>query len=178
MHRSRQRRMLTMTEGSLVKNILIFSLPLMLSNVLQVLFNMSDVAVVGKFSSDANALGAVGSTSTYVALFTGLLIGFGTGVNAVMAQRLGAGDEEGAAKVAHTGFILSAVYGLIISALAMALELDLPATQDLLARAGLTLSNTSKFDVIVRFFIEHGIYDIYRLNEALFAYDQPLVGSF
>lgn len=63
-------------------------------------------------------------------------------------------------------------------ALAMALELDLPATQDLLARAGLTLSNTSKFDVIVRFFIEHGIYDIYRLNEALFAYDQPLVGSF
>lgn len=121
MHRSRQRRMLTMTEGSLVKNILIFSLPLMLSNVLQVLFNMSDVAVVGKFSSDANALGAVGSTSTYVALFTGLLIGFGTGVNAVMAQRLGAGDEEGAAKVAHTGFILSAVYGLIISALAMAL---------------------------------------------------------
>lgn len=63
-------------------------------------------------------------------------------------------------------------------ALAMALELDLPSTQDLLARAGLTLSNTSKFDVIARFFIEHGIYDIYRLNEALFAYDQPLVGSF
>lgn len=63
-------------------------------------------------------------------------------------------------------------------ALAMALELDVPATQDLLARAGLTLSNASKFDVIVRFFLERGIYDIYRLNEALFAYDQPLVGSF
>lgn len=63
-------------------------------------------------------------------------------------------------------------------ALAMALELDVPATQDLLSRAGLTLSRTSKFDVIVRFFLEHGIYDIYQLNEALFAYDQPLVGSF
>lgn len=63
-------------------------------------------------------------------------------------------------------------------ALAMALELDVPATQDLLSRAGLTLSRTSKFDVIVRFFLERGIYDIYRLNEALFAYDQPLVGSF
>ena len=63
-------------------------------------------------------------------------------------------------------------------ALAMALELDVPATQDLLSRAGLTLSRTSKFDVIVRFFLERGIYDIYQLNEALFAYDQPSVGSF
>lgn len=63
-------------------------------------------------------------------------------------------------------------------ALAMALELDVSATQDLLSRAGLTLSRTSKFDVIVRFFLERGIYDIYQLNEALFAYDQPLVGSF
>lgn len=63
-------------------------------------------------------------------------------------------------------------------ALAMALELDVPATQDLLSRTGLTLSRTSKFDVIVRFFLERGIYDIYQLNEALFAYDQPLVGSF
>ena len=62
-------------------------------------------------------------------------------------------------------------------ALAMALELDMPAAQDLLARTGLALSRSSKFDVIVRFFLEHGIYDIYRLNEALFAYDQPLVGS-
>lgn len=63
-------------------------------------------------------------------------------------------------------------------ALAMALELDLGATQDLLSRAGLTLSRTSKFDVIVRFFIERRIFDTYRLNEALFTYDQPLVGSF
>lgn len=63
-------------------------------------------------------------------------------------------------------------------ALAMALELDVSATQDLLSRAGLTLSRTSKFDVIVRFFLERGIYDIYQLNEALFAYGQPLVGSF
>lgn len=64
-----------------------------------------------------------------------------------------------------------------VVALAIALELDMSATQDLLARAGFTLSKSSKFDVIVRFFIERGIYDLFQLNEVLFAYDLPLVGS-
>lgn len=64
-----------------------------------------------------------------------------------------------------------------VVALAIALELDMSATQDLLARAGFTLSKSSKFDVIVRFFIERGTYDLFQLNEVLFAYDLPLVGS-
>ena len=64
-----------------------------------------------------------------------------------------------------------------VVALAIALELDMSATQDLLARAWFTLSKSSKFDVIVRFFIERGIYDLFQLNEVLFAYDLPLVGS-
>ena len=59
----------------------------------------------------------------------------------------------------------------------MALELDLRQTQDLLGRAGLTLSRSSKFDVIVRFFLERGIHDVFQVNEMLFAYDQPLLGS-
>lgn len=113
--------MLTMTQGSLIRNIFIFALPLMLSNVLQVLFNMSDVAVVGKFSTDPHALGAVGSTSTYVALFTGLLIGFGTGVNAIVAQRLGASDDDGVSRASHTALIISVIFGLVVSAVAMAL---------------------------------------------------------
>lgn len=62
-------------------------------------------------------------------------------------------------------------------ALALALELDYDQTQDLLSRAGLTLSHSSKFDVIIEFFIDRGVYDIFRVNEALFAYDQPLLGS-
>ena len=60
----------SLTHGRLGKQILAFSLPLMLSNVLQVLFNMSDIAVVGRFSGPI-ALGAVGSTATLVTLFTG-----------------------------------------------------------------------------------------------------------
>ena len=63
---------ITMTEGSLYKNNFLFSVPLIFSQLLQVLFNMADVAVVGKFSS-ATALGSVGSTSTLVTLFTGFL---------------------------------------------------------------------------------------------------------
>ncbi len=62
-------------------------------------------------------------------------------------------------------------------ALAVALELSLDETEDLLGRAGLALSASSKFDVIVTYFIEHGRYDIYALNAMLFAFDQPLLGS-
>lgn len=64
-----------------------------------------------------------------------------------------------------------------VVALAVALELDPRQTQDLLGRAGLALSRSSKFDVIVRFFLERGVHDVFRINEALFAYDQPLLGS-
>ena len=81
-----------MTEGSLWRNILIFSLPLMLSQILQVLFNMADVAIVGKFSS-SNAMGSVGSTSILVTLFTGFLIGMGAGVNVRVLQRQRAGNH-------------------------------------------------------------------------------------
>ena len=62
-------------------------------------------------------------------------------------------------------------------ALGMALELTYDELQDLLARAGLTLSRSSKFDVIIEFFVMRGDYDILDVNEALFAFDQPLLGS-
>ena len=66
-----------LTHGPLVQQIILFSLPLMATNVLQVLFNMSDVAVVGQFAGP-EALGSVGSTSILVSLFTGFLIGMGS----------------------------------------------------------------------------------------------------
>lgn len=62
-------------------------------------------------------------------------------------------------------------------ALAMALELSLDDTNELLARAGYILGHASKFDVIVEYYIDRGCYDVMELNEALFAFDQPLVGS-
>lgn len=57
-------------------------------------------------------------------------------------------------------------------ALAVALELDLPQTQELIARAGYTLSHSSKFDIIVEFFIQHRVYDIFEINATLFEFDQ------
>ena len=103
----------SLTEGPLARQILIVSLPLALSNLLQVLFNMSDVAVVGRFAG-STALGAVGSTSIFVTLFTGFLIGLGNGINVLVARFYGARNAESVHKTVHSALLVSLLAGVLL----------------------------------------------------------------
>ena len=118
-----RRNQMDMTKGPLGKEILFFSIPLILSNLLQVCFNMSDIAVVGKFAG-SEALGAVGSTTILVTLFTGFLIGIGNGVNVLAARFMGFGDEKGLKDSVNTSFVIC----LITGALLLAVGLPFPGT--------------------------------------------------
>ena len=108
-------RLQSVTEGPLGRQMLRFSLPLMLSNVLQVLFNMSDIAVVGQFAGSA-ALGAVGSTTILVTLFTGLVIGMGGGVNVLAANYFGAKRSRDLGALVHTAALVCLLEGLLLLA--------------------------------------------------------------
>ncbi|MCQ2471663.1 MAG: MATE family efflux transporter [Clostridia bacterium] len=103
-----------LTKGNLGRQILFFSVPLMISHILQVLFNMSDIAVVGRFSG-AVALGAVGSTTTLVTLFTDFLIGVGNGVNVFVARYFGAGNKKDVEETVHSSALICIVSGLAIA---------------------------------------------------------------
>lgn len=126
------------TTGSLWKNILLFSLPLMMTQVLEVLFNLSDVAIAGKFA-DYLALGAVGSTTLLVSLFTGLLIGIGSGVNVVVARGLGLGSHEDVEKTIHTSLLICSGIGIVVCLVCLLLAkpmlLLLNTKEDLLSGA-------------------------------------------
>jgi putative MATE family efflux protein len=112
---------LSLTEGPLARQILRFSLPLVLSNLLQVLFNMSDLAVVGRFAG-ATALGAVGSTSIFVTLFTSFLIGLAGGVNVLVARYYGARHERDVRETVHSAALVCALVGLLLLVAGLALS--------------------------------------------------------
>lgn len=105
------------TEGPLFMKIFLFAVPLMLSGLLQVGYNMADNIVVGKFSSDPIALAAVGSSSVYNAVIVNFLLGFSVGAGVVVAQFFGRGDEEGVRRSVHTSMLISLISGVALGAL-------------------------------------------------------------
>lgn len=101
-----------MTHGPLLGKILLFSLPLMASNILQILFNAADVVVVGRYAGH-EALAAVGSTVSVIFLFVNLLIGLSVGVNVLIARYLGlTGFGKEISRVLHTSVFAAIVGGV------------------------------------------------------------------
>lgn len=103
----------SLSEGNLFKQIFCFSVPLILSNLLQVLFNMSDIAVVGRFAGSF-ALGSVGSTAQLVFLFTGIIIGIGSGVNVIVAFYLGAKNQKDVTETIQSSLAICLISGIAL----------------------------------------------------------------
>ena len=102
-----------MLHGSLLNKILLFSLPLAASSILQQLFNSVDVAVVGRFASD-QALAAVGSNSSVISLMINLFVGISVGANVVIANYIGQKDERGIKNAIHTVSVIALTSGCLL----------------------------------------------------------------
>ncbi len=103
-----------MLNGPLTGKLLVFALPLMLSGLLQLLFNAADVVVVGQFAGK-EALAAVGSNGSLINLFINLFIGLSVGSNVVIARDLGAGKEDHVRRSVHTSITLALLGGVILA---------------------------------------------------------------
>ena len=110
-----------MTEGSIWKSILLFSVPLILGNMLQQLYNTADSIIVGNFVG-SNALAAVGSSGSPIFLLIGFSQGIAVGAGVVVSQFLGAKDREGAHTAVHTSLALSAILGAILTVCGVAVS--------------------------------------------------------
>ena len=103
-----------MTTGAILPKLLVTTLPLMASSVLQLLFNAADVVVVGNFASE-HSLAAVGSTGALVNLITNLFIGLSIGANSLASFYFGARDAKNLSKTAHNAILLSVLGGAALT---------------------------------------------------------------
>lgn len=102
-----------MLHGPLLSRLLIYALPLVLSGVLQLLFNAADIVVVGKFTG-SHALAAVGSTSALINLLVNLFIGISIGTNVLVARYCGARDFDNTQETVHTSIMVSIIGGILM----------------------------------------------------------------
>ena len=108
-----------MCNGTIMDKLISFSLPLMLSGILQLMFNAVDIIVVGRFSG-SQALAAVGSTSALINVFTNLFIGISLGANVLTARFYAAGREKEVSETVHTAITLALVSGIVMALVGLA----------------------------------------------------------
>ena len=102
-----------MCNGPLLSKILLFSVPLMMSGILQLLFNAADIIVVGRFAG-SSALAAVGSTSSLINLLINVFVGLSVGVNVLVAKYYGGQREKDMSETVHTALLTSLLSGLFL----------------------------------------------------------------
>ncbi len=105
-----------MCTGSVLKKMLLFAVPLMLSGILQLLFNAADVMVVGRFAGESS-LAAVGSTTSLINLLTNLFVGLSVGANVLAARCFGASQERELKETVHTAMTISVLCGVLLTAI-------------------------------------------------------------
>lgn len=110
----------TLTEGPIGRQILAFTLPLILGNLFQQLYNAADTVIVGRFVGDT-ALAAVGSSGPVINLLISLFMGIGIGAGVVIARYCGAGDTDAMSKTIHTTVVAGAISGVVLSLLGVGL---------------------------------------------------------
>ncbi len=103
-----------MCNGTIMDKLISFSLPLMLSGILQLMFNAVDIIVVGRFSG-SSALAAVGSTTALINVFTNLFIGISLGANVLAARFYAAGREKEMSETVHTAITLALISGIVMA---------------------------------------------------------------
>lgn len=103
-----------MCNGSIMDKLVSFALPLMLSGILQLMFNAVDIIVVGRFSG-SEALAAVGSTTALINVFTNLFIGISLGANVLAARFFAAGRKEEMSETVHTSITLALISGIFMA---------------------------------------------------------------
>ena len=103
-----------MCNGSIMDKLISFSIPLMLSSILQLLFNAVDIVVVGRFSG-SQALAAVGSTSALISMFINLFIGVSLGANVLAARFYASGRAKEMSETVHTAITFALISGIVMS---------------------------------------------------------------
>lgn len=107
-----EKKAVNFTEGKLFFKIVWFVLPIVATNLLQTLYNAADMMVVS-LSHEANAVGAIGMTGSFISLILNVFIGFSIGANVVVARGIGAGNKEKAQNAVHTSLIMALIFGAI-----------------------------------------------------------------
>lgn len=113
MNTKQKSNQIDMLHGSLMKKLLLFALPLAASSILQQLFNSADVAVVGRYAG-SDALAAVGSNASVIALFVNLFVGLSVGANVVIANYIGQRQTEKVQDVVHTVILFGIISGVVM----------------------------------------------------------------